>query len=1141
MSQVCASCGAENPDRARFCLECGSPLVAAGREERKLVTVLFVDITGSTALGERLDAEGLKDVMRAYFDAVRGEIEAEGGTVEKFIGDAVMAAFGVPTAHEDDAARALRAALRVRRRLVGLNEELRAAHDVELEVRIGVNTGEVLAVTSPRPGEAMATGDAVNVAARLEQAAEPGRVLVSERTARAVRGFRLREAGPIEVRGKGAPIVVYELLGAVEADAPISNLAPLVGRERELALLQTVYASAVSEARAHLVTLFGEPGVGKSRFVGEFLTWAERAEPAAAIVRGRCLAYGTGVTFWPLGEMLKGRVGVLDTDAADVALARIREHACDLLAAAGVSDPARAAAALAFTIGLEDHAFQLRELEPAHVHAETHAAWRAFFTGLALNSPLVVLVEDIHWADAALLDLLEHVAQRALGPIVFVCTARPELTERRPTWGGGHRSVTGVALEPLGLQDAERLVGHLVDLSALPARLRAEILSRAEGNPFFLEEIVRRLVDEGALVRSNGSWKATQAADGSTVPDTVQAVIAARIDLLPDEPKRFLQAAAVVGRVFWPGAVSAVLGSESGDVGDAVTVLEDRDLVRERFTSTLAGERELVFKHVLTRDVSYETLPRRERASAHARLTTWIETTVGERVDEFAELLAHHARAAHVAGGDEELRRKAFAYLMRAAAGARSKYARAQVVRLAGEAHGIAATTAERVDALELMADGNRQQYLGDEAWKALCEAVDLLLEQEPLDSARIARFCGEAAEFRMRGPGIFISPPPIEEAQRLLRLGLEHVGDADSPALARLLAAQGYEPFNASERVWSDTELAEPRAAAERAYAVAERLRRPDLVLTALDALDCTFVVQGHYGPSLAIDERRFPLLEGLEDAYEMSDTYFTAARALTEIGRYRDALAVVAEGVPRIDALGGPYVSLLSWQAFASCACGEWDATLAAMEQTFQLLGSRAHDAPAATSIAYGVGAFVHAARGDGERAEEPLRVVRLAGARDPRFPGTAWAAFALARLGRLEEARAELDLLESRRINWGYWLAGRLELAAEEGRWDEADELVGRSRAHAEEAGLLALPAHTDRFEGRVALARGDLDAAREALRRSAGTFDQLGARWDWACTLLDLAEAGERDSLAGARAVLEVTGARRELERLASLSA
>src|SRR5919199_1255297 len=339
----CWRCGRDNPEGSRFCNSCGAALAAGGAivEERKIVTVMFADITGSTALGERLDAEALKEVMSAFFEAMRAEIEAEGGTVEKFIGDAVVAAFGVPRVHEDDPARALRAALRMRTRLAELNEVLRERYDVALELRIGINTGEVMAVGDPRPGEALATGDAVNAAARLEQVAEPGQVLVSERTAAAARGFRFLPPRDLELRGKTGALRALELV----AEQPVAegflsgSRVPLVGRRRELELLTTMFHRTVEERRPHLVTLYGEAGVGKSRLVGELLAGLEAAAPTPQVVRGRCLAYGDGVTYWPLAEMLKGYAETLDTDPAEVARARVVDAAGAALAAAGGGAP----------------------------------------------------------------------------------------------------------------------------------------------------------------------------------------------------------------------------------------------------------------------------------------------------------------------------------------------------------------------------------------------------------------------------------------------------------------------------------------------------------------------------------------------------------------------------------------------------------------------------------------------------------------------------------------------------------------------------------------------------------------------------------------------------------------------------------
>ena len=589
---VCARCGRENPADARFCNACGTELEAARpatHEERKVVTVLFADVTGSTALGERLDAEGLKEVMAAFFEAMREEIEAEGGTVEKFIGDAVMAAFGVPRVHEDDPERALRAALRMRARLTALNEGLSARLGVELELRTGINTGEVMAVTDPRPGEALATGDAVNAAARLEQSARPGQVLVAERTAQAARGFHFGPPQALELRGKKEPLQAVELL----AEQPVSEgtLAahmPLVGRSRELDLLSTTYRRVVDEKRPHLVTLYGEAGVGKSRLVGELLAQLESDTPPPSVIRGRCLAYGDGITYWPLAEMLKEQAHVLDTDSAEVARARVVSAAADVLAAADAEGSYEAAETLAASIGLA--AADRGERSPHEVRAETSLAWRAFFSSLAAAVPTVVVVEDVHWADAAMLELLEEVADRATGALLLLCTARPELTTRRPTWGGMRRSFTGLVVEPLGGEESEQLVDSLIGGNGAHAAEREEILARAEGNPFFLEEIVRTL----------GSG----AAGATKIPDTVQAALAARIDLLPHDEKRALQAAAVVGRVFWPGAVSDVAALEPVVIDELLDRLQDRDLILGRLSSAMSRQRELIFRHALVRDVA---------------------------------------------------------------------------------------------------------------------------------------------------------------------------------------------------------------------------------------------------------------------------------------------------------------------------------------------------------------------------------------------------------------------------------------------------------------------------------------------------------------------------------------------------------
>jgi len=454
----------------RFCTGCGQPVAQVAQpeperspergHERKLVTILFADLTGSTSLGERMDTEQLQHLLNSFFTAMREEIEAEGGTVEKFIGDAIMAAFGVPTAHEDDPARALRAAVRMLQRLERVNNDVEPRHGVRLNLRIGINTGEVLATTEARPDLVMTTGDAVNVAARLEQTAQPGQVLVAERTARACPGMAFVDVPPLHLRGRDAPVKALSLVLATAGGTPegasargIAGLwAPMVGRDRELGLLTAVYGRAADEGHPHLVTIYGDAGVGKSRLTAEFLSAVQDGPGSPTILRGRCLPYGDGVTYWPLAEILKGLAGVLDSDPPDETRAKIAKLGRQRLTAEVVPDPRRAAAALAFTLGVEDPEISFSSLPPLQVQAEMHAAWRAFFSSVAADGPLIVVIEDIHWADGSLLDLIEDVADRAQGPCVgpvsvatrahryatYVGRRPPQLHERVPRSAFGY-------------------------------------------------------------------------------------------------------------------------------------------------------------------------------------------------------------------------------------------------------------------------------------------------------------------------------------------------------------------------------------------------------------------------------------------------------------------------------------------------------------------------------------------------------------------------------------------------------------------------------------------------------------------------------------------------------------------------------
>ncbi len=663
--RVCPACGTENPEHARFCLACGTPLDegAPGRgEERKIVSVLFADLVGFTAASDRTDPEEVLATLRPYHALLRTEIERFGGTVEKFIGDAVMAAFGAPVAHEDDAERAVRAGLRIIEALAELNRERPGA---ELAVRVAVNTGEAIVTLGARPeqGEGMVAGDVVNTASRLQQVAPIGSVVVGEGTWRASR--QMIDYEPMdaaEVKGKAEPIPVWRAVQArsryiVEVDRPTS---PFIGRDSELELLRQAYRRMIREESVQLVTVTGEPGVGKSRLIGEFFTWAD-AQPELFFWRhGRCLPYGDGVTFWGLGEIVKAQAGILESDGPDEADAKLR--AAVELVVEDETDRDWITGQLAALVGSRPGS------EASADRSETFSAWRAFLEAMAAFRPLIVVIEDLHWADDAMLEFVEYLADWATGvPMLIVCTARPELYERRPGWGGGKRNSTTVALSPLHADEIAALVSSMLEETLLPAETQAALLERAGGNPLYAEEFVRMLTDRGILRRQGRAWQIVAEGD-IPVPDTVQALIAARMDTLPPERKSLLHDAAVIGRVFWPGALATMGGTEQADVVSGLHDLLRKELVRPVRRSSMQGEDEFTFWHILVRDVAYAQIPRAQRAARHRKAASWIERAAGERVGDHADILAHHyLQAIDLGGGrgdtDAELRASAGHYL----------------------------------------------------------------------------------------------------------------------------------------------------------------------------------------------------------------------------------------------------------------------------------------------------------------------------------------------------------------------------------------------------------------------------------------------------------------------------------------------
>jgi len=622
---TCPSCGKELPGEFPFCPFCAAPLTeepaVSVQDERKVVTVLFCDLVGFTATSEAADPEDVRSRIRPYHARLRQEIEHYGGTVEKFIGDAVMAVFGAPVAHEDDAERAVHAGLRILEAIDELNAE---DPGLSLQVRVGINTGEAVVALGARAeqGEGIVTGDVVNTASRLQGAAPVNGIACSEQTYRQTeRVFDYEELEPVVVKGKAEPLALFRPLqhrARFGTDLTRTHATPFVGRELEKPLLTGTFERAVQQRSCQLVTIVGEPGVGKSRLCAELLQYVEDRPGIVRWRQGRCLPYGEGIAFWALGEIIKAECGILESDSPQEAEAKIER-------ALPAQDPDRPwlKARLQPLVGAGG--------EPAS-QEESFTAWRRFLESWAEERETILVFEDLHWADAALLAFLEHLADWSEGvPLLLLCTARPELYEQHPSWAAGLRNATTINLAPLTQDETARLIATLLEQKFLPAETQKTLLERAGGNPLYAEEFVRLLADREQLSKAV-----------EEVPQSVQALIAARLDTLSAERKNLLQDAAVVGKVFWAGALAEMGKREARQVEQALHELARKELVRPARTSSMQGEQEYGFWHVLVRDVCYAQIPRAGRAARHQAAAAWIERKSGQRAEDLSDVLAHH-------------------------------------------------------------------------------------------------------------------------------------------------------------------------------------------------------------------------------------------------------------------------------------------------------------------------------------------------------------------------------------------------------------------------------------------------------------------------------------------------------------------
>jgi len=731
-------------------------------ESRKTVTVMFCDLADSTGLAERLDPEALRQVLDRYFEVAAEVVRRHGGTTEKFIGDAVMACFGVPSLHEDDAFRAVRAAVELRERLARLNEELGRDRDIRLEARIGINTGEVLA-REASSGQALVTGDAVTTAARLQQAADPGEILLADTTYRLVEGaVRAELLAPLELKGKREPVAALRVLELVPGAPAFRRRldAPLVGREGELAQLRAAFDRIIREETSYLFTILGEAGIGKTRLAQEFCSTLEEE---AQVLAGRCLPYGEGITFWPLREVIQGAFGV-------------NSHGRIVALLEGQSNPELMADRLAAAIGLG---------KAPGAREEIFRAARKVLEALGRTEPLVVVLEDIHWAEPTFLDLVEHVADYSTGaPILLLCVARPELLEEHASWGGGKRNATSIHLEPLRHDECELLLGNLAGALGLTPEVRARVTDIADGNPLFIEQTVAMLIEKEAF-------------EGAVpLPPTIQALLATRLERLGPGELAVLQRAAVIGKEFPQGAVTELLLPD----GRSTVPRHLQELIRKGFIrperSSLPGEEGFRFRHVLIQDAAYRTIPKSVRAELHERFGTWVEQEAETREAEYDEIIGYHLEQAYryrseigpVGAQVRDLARQAAERLASAAQRAIDRGDEPAAVDLLSRATSLLpAELPARLKLLTDLGDALREKGDFEDAENVLAEAIEAAAEA---GDARIeARALVARAELRFSTDASNITQPNWE-AERAISV-LEEAGDDVGLARAwRLIAS---------------------------------------------------------------------------------------------------------------------------------------------------------------------------------------------------------------------------------------------------------------------------------------------------------------------------------------------------------------
>ncbi len=932
----CPACGHSNPVGTEFCSSCGSILPASEpslQRARKTVTVLFCDVEGSTSLGDRLDPESVRQVMLRFFVEMQTVLQRHGGTVEKYIGDAVMAVFGIPRLHEDDALRAVRAAEEMQAALERLNEEFDGRWGISFRTRIGVNTGEVVSGDT-EAGQALVVGDAVNVAARLEQAAPPGGILIGAETYALVRDHvEVEDVERLQLKGKPEPVHAYRLVALRQAGDAIGARPdpPLVGRGEELATIRAAFERSADAREAVLMTILGSAGVGKSRLSREFVSGIGGS---SLVLSGRCLPYGDGITFWPIAELVKQACLIADDDPISAARAKIEA------AVEGSEDGPLIAERVSALMGFDDGG--------AAGLQETFWAVRRFLEWLGRDRPVVVVLDDLQWAEPTLLDLVEYLAGWTRDtPLLLLCLARPDLMDLRPTWGGGTTGASWLSLSPLDDDESKRLIGSLLAGARIDEAVTRRIAESAGGNPLFLEETLRMLEDDDLIRRENGHWEVTGDLSQVMVPASIQALLGARLDRLTDEERAVIRCASVAGKVFWWGAVNELApASLRPHVGGHLQTLVRKDLIRPD-RSTFAGEDAFRFHHILMQEAAYRGTPKEARAGLHERLADWILRAAGERVVEFEEVLGYHLE-------------QAFRY--RSQLGAEEGDLRSLGMRAAGHLSAAGNRALQRRDmsaaadlfgrAAELSpADAEERRSILIGLGEALGETGELVRAQECLDEAeRLAKQAGDAAQeanaavlrlILLESTDPKLLTESAEEQARRLIATLEGLGDDSGLARAWSLMADLH---------WAQSRFADTDEALARGI---EHARRAG---DAREEAECLgrYVGSGAYGPAhvreverrceelLALSGgigggeaaafRALAYVRAMEGKFDEARELAGRARAILEELGFRVRASWVSETEGSIEMLAGdPVAAERAWRS-------GFDAAVEFGEQGFQ-----------------------------------------------------------------------------------------------------------------------------------------------------------------------------------------------------------